>query len=105
MGPDPEKFRPLNEWPTPTTAKELSSFLVFVNFYLSQVGHMSQEARVLDEAASAERLEWTEQCEEVFQSLKWKPLNSPLRALPELSKDWVLSRDDTGYGIGGVLLQ
>ena len=57
--PDPVSLRALKDWATPTTAKELSSFLGFVNFYHSQVGHMSEEARVLHEAASAESFEWT----------------------------------------------
>ena len=70
MAPDPEKLRAFKDSATPTTAKELSSFLGFVNFYHSHVGHMWEEARVLHQPASAEHFQWTEQCEQSFQSLK-----------------------------------
>ena len=66
---------------------------------------MSEEARILHEAASAECFEWTEQCEEAFQSHKWKLINSPLRAHEGFTKPFLLSTDASGYGIGGMLLQ
>ena len=105
VGPDPEKMQALQDWPRPTSAKELASFLGFVNFYHSHIGHMSSEAGVLYEVAKAERFQWDEQCEEAFQALKWRLINSPLRAHPDFNKPFVLSTDASGYGVGGVLIQ
>ena len=100
VGPDPDKMQALKDWPRPTTARELASFLGFVNFYHSHIGHMSSEAGGLYEAAKAERFQWDEQCEEAFRALNWRLINSPLRAHPDFTKHFILSTDASGYGVG-----
>ena len=76
----------VKDCPRPTSARELATFLGFVNFYHSHIGHMSSEAGVLYQAAKAETFQWDEQCEEAFQALKWRLLNSPLRAHSDFTK-------------------
>ena len=105
MRPDREKLQALRDWPTASNAKELSTFLGFVNFSHSHVRHISEEARLPHEAASAAHFEWSEQCEEAFRALKWKLINSLLSPHSDYAKPFVLSTDGSGYGIGGVLLQ
>ena len=41
IGMDPAKVAAILEWPTPTTVKEVQSFLGFANFYKKFITHYS----------------------------------------------------------------
>ena len=69
------------------------------------MGDMSSEAGILYDSVNADCFQLNDQCEEAFQSLKWKLIYSPLRAHPDLSKRFILSTDASGYGVRGVLVQ
>ena len=46
---DPAKVKGITEWPTPTTVKELHSFLGFNNYYKDFLHNYSHIARLLHE--------------------------------------------------------
>jgi hypothetical protein len=48
---------------------------------------------------------WTESTEQAFQLLKQSLISSPVLALPDFSKPFVVETDASDYGIGAVLQQ
>ena len=49
--------------------------------------------------------EWTPECEQSFQELKQKLTTTPVLALPDISKDFVVYCDASRQGLGCVLMQ
>ena len=49
--------------------------------------------------------EWTPECEQSFQELKQKLTTTPVLALPDISKDFVVYYDASCQGLGCVLMQ
>ena len=49
--------------------------------------------------------EWTPECEQSFQKLKQKLTTTPVLALPNISKDFVVYCDASRQGLGCVLMQ
>ena len=49
--------------------------------------------------------EWTPECEQGFQELKQKLTTTPVLALPDISKDFVVYCDASHQGLGCVLMQ
>ena len=50
---DPIKVEGIAQWPTPTSVKEVRSFLGFCNFYRTFIHHFSHIARPLNEIGRA----------------------------------------------------
>ena len=68
---DPVKLRGIRDWPTPTTVKQVRSFLGFGNFYRKFMSHYSDLARPLSDLTKKDKkFEWTTECQEVFNILK-----------------------------------
>jgi hypothetical protein len=49
--------------------------------------------------------EWTAECEYSFQTLKQKLTTTPVLALPDIQKDFVVYCDASRQGLGCVLMQ
>jgi hypothetical protein len=49
--------------------------------------------------------EWTPECERSFQELKQKHTTTPILALPDIIKDFVVYCDASRQGLGCVLMQ
>lgn len=48
---------------------------------------------------------WSVQCEEIFQELKKKLTSTPILIFPSPSESFVVYRDASEMGLGGVLMQ
>ena len=85
---DPVKLGGIRDWPTPTTVKQVQSFLGFGNFYRKFISHYSNLAQPLNDLTKKDKkFEWTTECQEAFDILKrqfteepilYPPLHSPL---------------------------
>ena len=49
--------------------------------------------------------QWNEEQQLAFEEIKHKLTHSPVLALPDFSKPFVLEDDACGYGLGAVLMQ
>src|SRR5271163_4603913 len=68
---DPVKLGGIRDWPTPTTVKQVRSFLGFGNFYRQFIKGFSELARPLNELLKKERrFEWTPLQQLSFDTLK-----------------------------------
>ena len=68
---DPVKVKGLSDWPTPTTVKQVRSFLGFGNFYRRFIKKFSELAMPLNNLLKKNtELNWTEKCQKAFDLLK-----------------------------------
>ena len=65
------KLEEIRDWPTPTTVKQVWSFLGFGNFYRKFIGHYADIMRPLNDLTKKDLVwNWTDTCQEAFEKLK-----------------------------------
>ncbi len=103
---DPKKVECVENWPEPTTVKEVRSFLGLCSYYRRFIACFSEIAKPLHQLTEKDRkFAWTEQCSAAFQTLKKKLTEAPLLAHPDFSQPFILDTDASDLAIGSVLSQ
>ncbi|CEL53077.1 hypothetical protein RSOLAG1IB_11209 [Rhizoctonia solani AG-1 IB] len=103
---DKLKIQAVKEWPTPTTVKQVQSFLGFANFVQRFVANFSQIACPLHNLVKKEvKWQWTEKEEGAFRELQQAIINSPVIVHANPSKPYFLETDTSGAALGSVLSQ
>lgn len=103
---DPSKIVAVSEWPTPTSAKELRSFLGLAGYYRAFVRHFGIIGKPLTELLKKHVLfVWSPHHQQAFEALQTALCQSPVLALPDFTKPFCIETDASGTGIGAVLLQ
>lgn len=107
--PVPEKVAAIQEFSTPTTKKQVRSFLGLVGFYRRFIPNFSAIAAPLTDLTrkgQPNKCIWGQQQENVFTSLKYALIATPVLKLPDMSKPFILQTDASeDAGVGAVLLQ
>ncbi|GFS74708.1 retrovirus-related Pol polyprotein from transposon 297 [Nephila pilipes] len=102
----PEKIKAVVGWPRPETVHELRSFLGFCTYYRRFVRNFSTIARPLHKLTEAKsNLNWTEDCQKSFNSLKQALTTSPVLTYSRTDEDFILDTDASNEGIGAMLSQ
>ncbi|CEL62351.1 Retrotransposable element Tf2 155 kDa protein type 1 OS=Schizosaccharomyces pombe (strain 972 / ATCC 24843) GN=Tf2-1 PE=4 SV=1 [Rhizoctonia solani AG-1 IB] len=103
---DKLKIQAVQEWPTPTTVKQVQSFLGFANFVQRFVANFSQIARPLHNLVKKEvKWQWTDKEEGAFRELQRAIINAPVIVHADPSKPYFLEMDASGAALGSVLSQ
>ena len=109
---DPRKVKAILDWPRPKTVTEVRSFTGFTNYYRRFIKGYAKVARPLHELTSGEngkkkhsKVQWTDRCQESFDSLKKICSESPVLAYADYAKPFVLHTDASTTGLGAVLYQ
>jgi hypothetical protein len=103
---DPAKIKGIASWPTPTTVKQVRSFLGFCNFYRPFIYHFSHIARPLNELTRKENpWTWEERHQKAFEELRNRVTSEPVLAQPRLDQQFELEVDASGFAFGAVLSQ
>ena len=103
---DPVKVQGVSAWPTPSTVKEVQSFLGFVNFYRRFIMDFSHIAKPLHDLTRKDiAWNWTDACQNAFDSLKTAITSSPILVFPDDNKPYKLEADSSNYATGAVLSQ
>ncbi|GJT81568.1 putative reverse transcriptase domain-containing protein [Tanacetum coccineum] len=103
---DPSKIETVKIWEAPRTLSEGRSFLGLAGYYRWFIENFSKIAKsqtILTQKSKT--LDWGEEHERAFQTLKDKLCNAPVLPLPDGSKDFVVYCDALGLGLGCVLMQ
>ena len=99
----------IQNWPCPTSCKELSSFLGFTGYYRGFILRYSALNNRMNSLKKAENFVWTEDMEKDFMELKAEFSAGPIQAYPDFDSDepFILSTDCRGSvpetGRGGLL--
>ena len=106
--PQVNKVEAVQGCPPPTTKKGVRSFLGLVGWYRRFIPNFSARAVVLTNLtrkSSANKLVWTEECEQAFQDLKGSLCHSPVLQSPNFDLPFIVQTDASGLGLGAILLQ
>ena len=109
--PDPAKTEAINLYPAPTNLKELRRFIGMCNYLYSFVEKFSTVAAVLVTLVTnavklgSKGIVWTESAQKSFDALKAAIVAAPGLMIPDLSKQFQVSADSCGLGMGGSLWQ
>ena len=103
---DPVKLIGIKDWPTPTTVKQVWSFLGFGNYYWQFIhGYGNLTWPLNDLLRKDERFEWTQEWQDTFDTLKQHFTKSPVLLMPNSLKPFVLVMDTSLFASGAVLRQ
>jgi hypothetical protein len=101
-----DKVLAVLEWPTPTSVKEVQSFLGFSNFYWRFVPNFSCLACLLNPLTQkTSPWTWGEAQQQAFDEIKAAISKEPTLAHPNESKPYFLETDASGAAMGVVLSQ
>ena len=103
---DPAKIAGIATWPTPTSVKQVRSFLGFCNFYQPFIYQFSHIVRPLNELTRKDTpWMWGERQQEAFETLRKRITSEPVLKQPQLEQQFEVEVDASGYAIGAVLMQ
>ncbi|CAA7032390.1 unnamed protein product [Microthlaspi erraticum] len=103
---DPAKIEAIRDWPRPSSATEIRSFLGLAGYYRRFVKGFATMAQPMTKLTGKDvPFIWSAECEESFSQLKEMLTTTPVLALPEPGKPYMVYTDASGIGLGCVLMQ
>jgi hypothetical protein len=103
---NPERVQAILDWTPPKNARQVRSFLGLASYCRRFVEKFSKIAKPLTNLLhKGIKFEWTDKCQESFQTLKDKLTSAPVLAPPDSRKDFVIFCDASHQGLGCVLMQ
>ena len=108
LRPEPEKIRAVEQFPKPTTKKQIRGFLGLTGYYRKFIGDYARIALPLTDLTKKslpDKVKWSEECERAFNTLKEVLCKSPILRNPDFTKTFFLQTDASDRGLGAVLSQ
>jgi hypothetical protein len=102
---DLKKIEAMQDWLHPKTLKILHGFLGLTGYYHKFVKNYGKIATPLMALLKNKSFTWTPAAAQAFQTLKTTMCTTPVLALPNFTKTFVLECDASGKGINIVLMQ
>lgn len=103
---DPEKTRPVVEYPAPRNVKELRRFLGMCSWYRRFVPSFAETTGPLTKLLrKQQKWEWSDAQNQAFESLKSRLVSSPILSRPDFTQPFCVQTDASHSGLGAVLTQ
>ena len=102
---DSKKIEAMQDWPHPKTLEILHGFLGLIEYYRKFVKNYGKIATPLTAVLKKNSFIWTPAADQSFQTLKMTMCTTPVLALRDFTKTFVLECDTSRKGIGDVLMQ
>ena len=102
---DSKNIEAMQYWPHPKTLKILHGFLGLTGYYHKFIKNYGKIATPLTALLKKNSFTWTPATAQAFQTLKTAMCTTPVLALPDFTKIFVLECDTSGKCIGVVLMQ
>ena len=103
---EPEKTRVIDQWPQPTNASEVRSFIGTASFYRRFIKDFAEIARPLHHLTRKDiPFIWDETCTLSFQRLKKALVTAPVLSYPASTGQYYLDTDASKHSISGILSQ
>ena len=106
--PEQSKLEAVKRFPIPLTKKDVRSFLGLTGYYRRFIANYASLVAPLTDLTrntAPTQVEWTSNCEKVFQELKMQLCSVPVIRTPDFKVPFILQTDASDCGIGGVLSQ
>lgn len=104
--PDQRLIQSVRDFPQPKNSKQLMSFLGLANYYRKFIKDFAKLAGPLyHQIKRDQKFEWDTGCMEAFIKLKEVLTTEPVLAYPDFSKEFSITCDASGQGVGAVLEQ
>ncbi|KAJ0430223.1 putative nucleotidyltransferase, Ribonuclease H [Helianthus annuus] len=102
---DPEKIQAIRNWPTPTTVKDIRSFLGLAGYYRRFIKNFATIASPLTDLLKKDSFLWSQSATDAFIQLKELLSSTPVLHLPDFNRPFTVETDASGTGIGAILSQ
>ncbi|GBG91146.1 hypothetical protein CBR_g52027 [Chara braunii] len=104
---DDAKITAIAEWPVPTSAKQLRSFLGLTSYYSNFIQGDARYSYVLTSTLLRKNPPWfwTPLCEDAFRALKKMVTCAPVLRLPDFDRPFIVTTDASDFAVGVVLSQ
>ncbi|GBG63238.1 hypothetical protein CBR_g37324 [Chara braunii] len=104
---DDAKITAIAEWPVPTSAKQLRSFLGLTSYYSNFIQGYTRYSYVLTSTLLRKNppWAWTPLQEDAFHALKKAMTYAPVLHLPDFDRPFILTTDASNFVVGAVLSQ
>jgi hypothetical protein len=102
---DLKNIEAMQDWPHPKTLKSLRGFLGLTGYYCKFVKNYGNITAPLMTLLKKNSFTWTPVAAQAFQTLKTTMCTTPVLALPDFTKTFVLECDTSGKEISIVLMQ
>ncbi|GJZ02922.1 gypsy/ty3 retroelement polyprotein [Tanacetum coccineum] len=101
----PNKVKDMQEWPIPTTLKQLRGFLGLTRYCRRFIKGFASLSRPLTQLLKKNAFKWTSEAQLSFEALKKAMMEALVLGLPDFNKPFVIATDALGVGLCAVLQQ
>ena len=104
--PDPDKISVVENFPIPSTKREVRSFLGLCQYYSKFMPKLAHLAAPLNALTSTKiTFRWSDHAGESFERLKQLLIEAPILAHPDFSSAFTLHTDASNHAVGIALCQ
>ena len=105
-GMENDKVKAVMEWPVPTSADDVRSFLGLAGYYQSFVKNFSEIVSPLTDCLhNGKKFEWNEKQQDAFNKIKMAMSTAPVLILPDPNLPYTIMTDASGIAVGASLNQ
>ena len=105
LKPQESKVKAIKEFPVPTTAKQVISFVATASFYRRFIKSFAKVAQPMYNVANVEPFVWTTEAQKSFENLKEIMCSDLVLRLPRQGEPFQMYSDASAGAIGVVLCQ
>lgn len=104
--PNPDKITAIQNYPIPTTPKEIKQFLGLVGYYRKFIPDFAKVTKPLTQCLKKGRkIVINSEYTQSFEKCKALITNDPILQYPDFTKDFILTTDASNVALGAILSQ
>lgn len=104
--PNPDKIVAIQNYPIPTTPKEIKQFLGLIGYYRKFIPNFAKLTKPLTQCLKKGRkIIINSEYQNCFEHCKKLLINDPVLQYPDFTKEFILTTDASNVALGAVLSQ